>query len=465
MEKEIAIELIKLDVLDRTSAEETEALQFYRNDKDFPSESLGNYQNLISIIAATAGLTNPPIELKQKIFSKLYKLRTHNEKYDHEKAIKELEEEIKQSQNIDVHLEDQTELVEVETEIINHHESRKKPSIEELKLSKGGIKLKDPNFSNIHLIMEDRKSKIPREKEISDIQTDSNKIEVVAKTPTERTEKEDKITEESKVEIKTKRETRIELTKIDRRSLRKRRLSTAARGTFRERDRSKVLIAAAAFLIIAAIVYLIIPDSQSNPVEIAESKPLSQKTVVEPIEVKSESAEVEVGRQEVQLKSDPINEQKVVEDITPALPEPPKIIETPLDELEDTQHNIVDVNIKEKSVEIPVTAPLEIKKVEIESPYFVAVEEMPEPIGGITAIQNKIVYPEIARRAGVEGKVFVLAYVDETGTVTKTEITKGIGSGCDEAAMDAVLKTKFRPGVQRGKPVKVKITIPIVFKR
>jgi periplasmic protein TonB len=51
------------------------------------------------------------------------------------------------------------------------------------------------------------------------------------------------------------------------------------------------------------------------------------------------------------------------------------------------------------------------------------------------------------------------------GNVTKAEITKGIGSGCDEAAMDAVLKTKFKPGVQRGNPVKVKITIPIVFKR
>jgi protein TonB len=96
--------------------------------------------------------------------------------------------------------------------------------------------------------------------------------------------------------------------------------------------------------------------------------------------------------------------------------------------------------------------------------YFVAVEEMPEPIGGIKGIQEKIVYPEIAKRAGVEGKVYILAFVDESGNVTKAQVLKGIGAGCDEAAMDAVLKTKFKPGKQRGVPVKVQVSIPIIFK-
>ena len=73
----------------------------------------------------------------------------------------------------------------------------------------------------------------------------------------------------------------------------------------------------------------------------------------------------------------------------------------------------------------------EIKVVEEESVYFVAVEEMPFPIGGVQAILNLVVYPEIARRAGIEGKVYVLAYVNEEGTVTKTEILKGVGGGCD----------------------------------
>lgn len=96
--------------------------------------------------------------------------------------------------------------------------------------------------------------------------------------------------------------------------------------------------------------------------------------------------------------------------------------------------------------------------------YFVAVEEMPEPVGGIKAIQSKITYPEIAKRAGIQGRVFVKAYIDENGDVNETEIIKGIGAGCDEAAMRAVEQTKFTPGKQRGKPVKVQVSVPILFK-
>ncbi len=96
--------------------------------------------------------------------------------------------------------------------------------------------------------------------------------------------------------------------------------------------------------------------------------------------------------------------------------------------------------------------------------FFVAVEEMPEPIGGIQSIQSRIIYPDIAQRAGVEGKVYVLAFVDEEGNVRKAQVIKGIGAGCDEAALDAVLKTKFKPGKQRGVPVKVQVSIPVIFK-
>jgi len=99
-----------------------------------------------------------------------------------------------------------------------------------------------------------------------------------------------------------------------------------------------------------------------------------------------------------------------------------------------------------------------------ESEYPITVDEMPEPIGGIKAIQEKIFYPEIAKRAGVEGKVYLIAFINENGVVAAVKIIKGIGAGCDEAAMDAVLNTKFKPGKQRGKPIKVQVTVPIVFK-
>ncbi len=148
----------------------------------------------------------------------------------------------------------------------------------------------------------------------------------------------------------------------------------------------------------------------------------------------------------------------------PPPPKPPIPIEAPSDAvLEDIEIGSTEIDINQQ-IEAP--PPKEEKKVivEEEPQYFVAVEEMPEPIGGIQAIQSKIVYPEIAKRAGVEGKVFVLAFVDENGTVTKVTLTKGIGAGCDEAAMEAVRNTKFKPGKQRGKPVKVQVQIPVVFK-
>ena len=98
------------------------------------------------------------------------------------------------------------------------------------------------------------------------------------------------------------------------------------------------------------------------------------------------------------------------------------------------------------------------------SEYKVSVDQMPEPIGGIAAIQKNIVYPEIARRAGIQGKVYVTAYINKTGDVTKTEVIKGIGGGCDQAAKNAIKKVKFKPGMQKGIPVKVQVAIPVVFR-
>ena len=157
-------------------------------------------------------------------------------------------------------------------------------------------------------------------------------------------------------------------------------------------------------------------------------------------------------------------QQTKQENRPPPPPKPPIPIEAPSEDvLEDIEIGETELDVN-ADVEAPPPPPKEEKKVEEEPTYFVAVEEMPEPVGGIKGIQEKIVYPEIAKRAGVEGKVYVLAFVDETGTVTKAQVLKGIGAGCDEAALDAVLKTKFKPGKQRGKAVKVQVSIPIVFK-
>ncbi len=96
--------------------------------------------------------------------------------------------------------------------------------------------------------------------------------------------------------------------------------------------------------------------------------------------------------------------------------------------------------------------------------YLAAAEEMPAPIGGLKALYSKISYPEIARKSGIEGKVYVIAFVNENGEVDNVKVLKGIGGGCDEAAVRAVKATKFTPGKAKGKPVKVKVALPIVFK-
>jgi protein TonB len=143
----------------------------------------------------------------------------------------------------------------------------------------------------------------------------------------------------------------------------------------------------------------------------------------------------------------------------PPPPRPPIPIEAPSDQALD------DVDIQSTEIDFTRDAPPPpVQEEEDLETYFVAVEELPEPIGGIAAIQARAIYPEIAKRAGVEGTVFVEAFVDENGVVTKTSVVKGIGAGCDEAAMNAVQGTKFKPGKQRGKAVKVRMSIPIRFR-
>ena len=170
---------------------------------------------------------------------------------------------------------------------------------------------------------------------------------------------------------------------------------------------------------------------------------------------------VKLEEEETQTK------EQVVKQILPTPPpDLPAPIETPVTEFAENnsvENETEQTNVAQINEQLPLP-PKETAEFKEETVYFVAVEEMPEPIGGLKSIQQKIVYPEIALRARVEGKVFVKAFVDETGTVTSAEIVKGIGAGCDEAAIDAVRQTKFSPGKQRGRPIKVQVTIPIIFK-
>ena len=147
----------------------------------------------------------------------------------------------------------------------------------------------------------------------------------------------------------------------------------------------------------------------------------------------------------------------------------PEIIEVPdEEEIEEEIEVDLDVEITEETVIEDIVfeeAPEEEKAEEI----FTIVENQPTPKGGMTAfykyVSETIKYPSQARRMGVEGKVFVQFVVDQNGNLTNVQAIKGIGAGCDDEAVRILENSpKWNPGKQRGRPVKVRMVLPITFK-
>jgi protein TonB len=147
----------------------------------------------------------------------------------------------------------------------------------------------------------------------------------------------------------------------------------------------------------------------------------------------------------------------------PPPPRPPVPVEVPNDEIIDDSDLNLDASLDlDMALDLPPPPPAAKKEEEPE--IFLVVEQDPELIGGLEGLQRSIRYPEIARKAGIEGRVFVQFVVDEKGNVIDPIVTRGIGGGCDEAALEAVRKAKFKPGKQRGRAVKVQYSLPVTFR-
>ena len=148
----------------------------------------------------------------------------------------------------------------------------------------------------------------------------------------------------------------------------------------------------------------------------------------------------------------------------PDVPPPPKAPQIITATIDDLAEDIILTDIEDvKPIDLPGKPPTKPIVINDEKIIFEVVEEMPAPIGGLKSIQEKVHYTEIARRAGVEGTVFIEARIDKNGNVVDAFVKKGLGAGLDEEALNAVKLTKFVPGKQRGKPVNVKMTIPVKF--
>ena len=138
---------------------------------------------------------------------------------------------------------------------------------------------------------------------------------------------------------------------------------------------------------------------------------------------------------------------------------------------EETQDIEIDAEVAQDEVieEYVYEAP-EIEEEEIqEEEVFLSVEENPEFPGGpaklLEYVQKNLKYPLMARESDIQGRVFVGFVVEKDGSISNVRVLRGIGGGCDEEAVRVVQSLpKFKPGKQRGNPVRVQYTLPIVFK-
>ena len=99
-----------------------------------------------------------------------------------------------------------------------------------------------------------------------------------------------------------------------------------------------------------------------------------------------------------------------------------------------------------------------------EPEIFEVVERAPVLVGGIDGLQARAAYPEAARRAGIEGKVFVQFVVTASGRVQRATCVRSPDDRLCDAAVRAVEASRFEPGTQRGRPVDVRFTLPVDFR-
>jgi protein TonB len=107
-------------------------------------------------------------------------------------------------------------------------------------------------------------------------------------------------------------------------------------------------------------------------------------------------------------------------------------------------------------------------KESVDEPTFITVEQMPEFPGGQEGLVNYLVenlnYPEKAKAEKITGKVYVSFVVEKDGSISNVKVLRDIGYGCGEEAVRVVkAMPRWKPGMQRGKNVRVQYTLPLNF--
>lgn len=168
-----------------------------------------------------------------------------------------------------------------------------------------------------------------------------------------------------------------------------------------------------------------------------------------------------------------VHMEKVIQTVQKTQPPPPPVPQVPVAVPNSSVINDSPIDLNS---ELNVNAPLNLPtpppppKNDSGAPkeqnrqVFVVVEHMPKLIGGLAGLEKRIVYPKLAREAGIEGRVYIQFIVDKHGHVEDPKVIRGIGGGCDKEALKVVKEARFTPGLQRGRPVAVRYSLPIVFR-
>ncbi len=173
------------------------------------------------------------------------------------------------------------------------------------------------------------------------------------------------------------------------------------------------------------------------------------------------------------LAEEEIEVVQTAQELPPPPPPPaPEIVEI-LNVVEDNvEVASVEINTEDdKNKVVVVSAPVTSAPIEEEEDnvVFQVVEKMPSFPGGDAALfkflGDNVKYPVIAQENGVQGRVICQFVVNRDGTIVDVEVVRSVDASLDKEAIRVIKSMpKWSPGQQRGKPVRVKYTLPVNFK-
>ena len=143
-----------------------------------------------------------------------------------------------------------------------------------------------------------------------------------------------------------------------------------------------------------------------------------------------------------------------------------EIVEDDADIEEDimasTEDNVEWVDLDDYDV-------VEVEPEPEEEEIFMVVEDQPEFPGGTAALleylRKNIKYPAICRENNIQGRVLVTFIVNKDGAIVEPEVVKSVNPSLDKEALRVISQMpNWKPGSQRGKPVRVKYTVPVNFR-